>query len=94
MIILQIEHPVASYEGWKKVFDSDPAGRQQNGVTRYKISRKIDDSNFVIVDLEFEQKQQAENFLASLRKFWGRVEGSVINSPQARIIEVVESMEY
>jgi len=94
MIILQIEHPVASYEGWKKVFDSDPAGRQQNGVTRYKILRKVDDPNYVIIDLEFDKLNEAENFLTSLRKFWDRVEGSVMNNPVARITEVVESKEY
>jgi hypothetical protein len=94
MVTLQIEHPVLSFEGWKKAFDSDPAGRQQGGVLRYKILRKVDDPNYIIVDLEFDKLSEAENFLNSLRKLWGRVEGTVINNPQARIIEVIESKEY
>lgn len=94
MPILQIEHPVPSFEGWKKTFDRDPVGRRQSGVIRYKILQKIDDPNYVIIDLEFEKLSEAENFLNSLRKLWGRVEGSVVNNPQARIIEVVESKEY
>ena len=94
MPILQIEHPVPSFEGWKKTFDSDPVGRRQSGVIRYKILQKIGDPNYVIIDLEFEKLSEAENFLNSLRKLWGRVEGSVVNNPQARIIEVVESKEY
>ena len=43
MYILQIEHPVPNYEGWKKAFDSDPVSRKQSGVRHYKISRKTDD---------------------------------------------------
>ena len=94
MLILQIEHPVPSFEGWKKAFETDPVGRQQGGVLRHKILRKIDDPNYVIIDLEFEKLSEAENFLSSLRKLWDRVEGTVMNSPQARIMEVVESREY
>jgi hypothetical protein len=94
MIILQIEHPVASFDGWKKVFESDPVGREKGGVKRYRISRKVDDPNFVIVDLEFDDLSSAKNFLGGLRKMWGNVTGSVINNPQGRIIEVVESYEY
>ena len=94
MPILQIEHPVPSFEGWKKAFETDPIGRQQGGVLRYKISRKVDDPNYVIIDLEFDKLSEAENFLNSLRKLWSRVEGTVMNNPQARIIEVIESREY
>jgi ribosomal protein L35AE/L33A len=94
MHILQIEHPVPNFEGWKKAFEADPIGRQQGSVLRYKISRKVDDPNYVIIDLEFDKLNEAENFLSSLRKVWGRVEGTVMNNPQARIIEVVEGREY
>ena len=94
MPILQIEHPVPNFEGWKKAFETDPIGRQQGGVLRYKILRKVDDPNYVIIDLEFDKLMEAENFLSSLRNLWRRVEGTLMNSPQARILEVVESREY
>ncbi len=42
MIILQIEHPVPDYAGWKNAFDSDPMGRKRSGVIRYKIFRQTD----------------------------------------------------
>ncbi len=48
MIILQIEHPVPNFDGWKKAFDSDPINRKQSGVRRYKISRQADNPNYVI----------------------------------------------
>jgi hypothetical protein len=94
MPVLQIEHPVPNFEGWKKAFDSDPVGRKQGGVRRHKISRRIDNPNFVIIDLEFDKLSDAETFLSSLRNLWRSVEGKVMNNPQARIIEVVESIEY
>jgi len=94
MYTLQIEHPVPNFDGWKKAFESDPVGRQKGGVLRHKIFRKIDDTNYVIIELEFDQLSEAESFLMSLQKLWVKVEGTVISSPKARILEEVESKEY
>jgi hypothetical protein len=94
MFILQIEHPVPSFEGWKQAFDSDPVGRQQAGVRCYRILRPVDDANFAIIELEFDALQQAEGLLAGLLKLWERVEGSIIHNPQYRIVEWVEGKEY
>jgi hypothetical protein len=94
MIILQIEHPVPNFEGWKKAFENDPVGREKGGVTRYRIYKKIDNPNYVVVDLEFAQQVQAETFLELLKKLWGTVEGTVMNRPHARILEIVETKEY
>ena len=90
MHVLQIEHPVPNYEGWKRAFDSDPVNRKQSGVRRYKISRKVDNANYVIVDLEFDNLNEAQACETALRNLWSRVEGSIINTPQSRIMEVVE----
>jgi hypothetical protein len=94
MHILRIEHPVPSYEGWKKAFDSDPIGREKSGVRRHRVSRAIDDPQYVMIDLEFDTRAEAESCLVALRALWGRVEGKIITDPRARIVEVVESKEY
>jgi len=94
MYILRIEHPVPDFDGWKKAFDSDPVGRKKSGVRRYRILRPLDNANYVILDLEFDTASQAEAMLAALRELWGRVEGKVMMSPQARIVEAVEIREY
>ena len=94
MPILQIEHNVPNYDGWKKAFDSDPIDRKKSGVKRYRIYRPIEDSNHVIIDLEFENLNDAQSTLAKLRNLWNRVEGTVMVNPQARIIDMVESFEY
>jgi hypothetical protein len=94
MPILRIEHPVPSYDGWKAAFDSDPVGRERSGVRRYQVLRPMDDPNYVMIDLEFDSKEEAEALLAAMRQVWSRVEGSIMTNPQARIVEVAETREY
>ncbi|MGZ3854571.1 MAG: hypothetical protein ACXVBX_17375 [Flavisolibacter sp.] len=94
MVVLQIEHPVPNYDGWKKAFESDPVGRRQGGVVGYSIFKTTGAPQCVIVDLEFAVQEQAEAFLESLKKLWGTVEGTIMNSPKARILEVMETHIY
>lgn len=94
MYILRIEHSVPNYDGWKKAFDSDPVDRKKSGVRRYQISRSVDDPNYVMIDLEFDTLSQAEALLAAMRVVWGRVQGTVMTNPQARIVEAAEIKEY
>jgi len=94
MIMLRIEHPVMSYEGWKQASDSDPVGRQRSGVRRYQVLRSVDDPNYVMIDLEFDTREQAEALLAAMRQVWGNVQGSIMTNPQARIADVMESKEF
>jgi hypothetical protein len=94
MPILRIEHPVPNFDGWKAAFDSDPVGRERLGVRRYQILRSLDDPNYIMIDLEFDTRGEAEALLAAMREVWSRVEGTVMRNPQARIVETVESKEY
>ena len=90
MYILQVEHPVPNYDGWRNAFENDPIDRKGCGVQQYRISRKPDDKNYVIVDLVFDTLHKAEACHEKLRSLWSRVEGSVMHNPQSRIIEVIE----
>ncbi len=94
MMILQIEHPVPSFEGWKKAFDSDPMKRQLSGVKSYRISTPVDDKSYVLIELTFEDKEKAEAMLKGLQNLWKQVEGKVIGAQKARIIEVIEQKTY
>ncbi len=94
MTTLRIEHPVPDFDAWRKAFDSDPVHREAAGVRRYRILRPVDDRNFVTVDLEFDGSGKAEAFRAALGDLWRRVEGSVMQSPRAQILETVENKEY
>jgi hypothetical protein len=89
--ILRIEHPVPDYDAWKHAFDADPIGRAQAGVQRYRIMRPVDDVGRVLVDLEFDDIGEAEAMLARLRGLWASVDGTIMSSPEARIVDVVEA---
>lgn len=91
MLILQIEHKVPNFDGWKKAFESDPINRKKCGVRSYRIFRPIDDPNYVILDLEFDTLKEAEDTLTALHNLWGKVEGKIMMNPQTRILDVVET---
>ena len=93
MIILEIEHAVKNYEGWKKAFDNDPIDRKKSGVKRYRILQPADDPNRVIIQLEFTTIEEAKATLEALKKMWTKVEGSVIFNPQTRLLKNVASVE-
>jgi len=93
MIVLQIEHMVPHFEGWKKAFESDPIKRKEAGVRRYRIYRPIEDASYVIIDLEFENLKDAQDTLTGLRSLWNKVEGQVMMNPKARILDVVETVD-
>ena len=94
MVVLQIEHPVPDFNGWKKAFDNDPVNRETSGVKRYKIFRQADDANYVIIELEFDDLSSAEAMLSALQKLWNQVEGMIMTGPKTRILELIESKEY
>ncbi len=93
MPTLHIEHPTHGFDTWKRAFDSDPAGRQRSGVRRYRVSRAVDDSNYVMIDLEFDTREQAEGRLRFMEGIWGPPEHDITRNQQARIVEVVESVD-
>ena len=94
MYVLRIEHPVPSYEGWKKAFDSDPVGRKKMGVRRYQILQPIDNPNYVIINLEFDTEKEAEALLTAMKIVWDQVEGTIMTNPKSQFVEVKETIVY
>lgn len=93
MVTLRIQHPVMDFDRWKAAFESDPADRRGSGVTRYSIHRPIDDPNFVIVDLEFGTAEEAGGLLATMQKVWASGSAPIGATPDARIVETVETVD-
>ena len=90
MFTLQIEHGIKDFDLWKTAFDRDPVNRSASGVTAHRISRPVDDPLYVLIELDFEQRGQAEALLANLRaKVWNSA--SAAQAPQGaartRILE-------
>jgi ribose 5-phosphate isomerase len=95
MAVLRIEHPVADFESWRQAFEDDPIGRERMNVRRYTILRSLDDPGYVMVDLELDSQEDAEQLRSALRELWGVVQPmGLIGDQQARIAEVVDVREY
>jgi hypothetical protein len=93
MYVLRIGHRVPDFESWKKLFDSDPLGREKSGVVRYKVMRPTDDKSRAIVDLELASREQAEGLATRLRELWSGMPDQVID-PLIDVVEIVESREF
>ncbi|MET1021855.1 MAG: hypothetical protein ABWX69_06610 [Arthrobacter sp.] len=61
-----------------------------SGVTAHRISRPVDDPNYVVVELDFESRDQAERLLADLQaNVWNSstVAPALLGAPKTRILE-------
>ena len=98
MTIVQIQHPTSSFDAWKVAFDRDPVGRQQSGVRRYRITRGLDDPNYVAIDLEFDDVGRAKAFSQAMQNLWRSAQAMAVlgtgAAPQLRIVEEVEARDY
>src|SRR5688572_16672811 len=91
MPTLHIEHAVPDFDTWKKTFDSYATARERGGVRSYRVLRPVEEPNFAIIDLEFDDGANARAFLAMLQELWKRVDGTIVTRPHGRILDTVEA---
>lgn len=92
MYTLQIEHGIKDYGMWKEAFDRDPVDRSASGVIAHRISRPVDDPHYVVVELDFDRRDQAESLLANLLdRVWKTPAESpaLQGAPKTRIVKLV-----
>ena len=90
MYTLHIEHGITDFALWKRAFDSDPVNRAASGVVGHRISRPVNDSHYIVVELDFNELNQAQQLLANLQaKVWNSPAASpaLHGAPQTRILE-------
>ena len=92
-VVVRLEHAVPNFEKWKQAFDSDPADRKGSGVRRYQVLRLQDDPNYVLIDLEFDGRAEAEAFVRVVQRIWSGPAKSILQNPRARIADRVELKE-
>ncbi len=94
MVTLRIEHPVPDFDAWRRAFDADPLDRRGSGVRRYRILRSLDDPSHVLVDLDFDSREEAEAMRGALRELWSRVQREgVIGEGRTSIAEILETTD-
>jgi hypothetical protein len=94
MITLQIEHPVTDLPTWSAAFDRFAEARRQGGVRAERVGHPVDDERYVVVDLDFPTREQAEHFADFLRTtVWASPASSpaLAGTPRTRIVEPLRS---
>jgi hypothetical protein len=90
MPTLHIEHPITDFGAWDSAFARFAEARRQAGVRAQRIQRPAGDPNYVVIDLEFGTRGEAEAFLRFLTtQVWGVPQNApaLAGSPQAVILE-------
>ncbi|MCU1568275.1 MAG: hypothetical protein JWQ56_3212 [Pseudarthrobacter sp.] len=89
MFTLQIEHGIKDFGMWKAAFDQDPVDRAASGVVAHRINRPVDDPHYVVVELDFNSREQAESLLARLQdRVWNIAAAPALQgAPKTRIVE-------
>jgi hypothetical protein len=93
MYVLNYWHTVPDYAEWKKIFDSDPLGREASGVRQLYIERPVGDEHRVVGHLEFDSLGEAETFAGRLEEVWKGSASSVVSDAGFTITEVLEKQE-
>jgi hypothetical protein len=63
-------------------------------VRRSQVHRSVADPNFVMIDLDFDNLDEAEGFVVRrLRDLWEGPGKHVMQNPQAWIVETIEAAE-
>jgi hypothetical protein len=92
MSTLRIEHPVTDLDVWRAAFGRFADRRRQGGVSAERVQQPVDDDHYVLIDLDFPTRDQAERFLGFLQAtVWASPEASpaLAGTPLTRILENV-----
>jgi hypothetical protein len=92
MPTLHIEHPISDLDTWLSAFTGFADARREAGVQREQIQQPVDDSKYIVVDLEFGTAAQASAFLRFLNEqVWAIPENApaLAGTPRTMILETV-----
>ena len=89
MATLHIEHPITDFDTWNAAFERFADARRGAGVRSQRIQRPVDDSAYVVVDLDFDTVGEAEKFLSFLQEnVWTSSTSApaLAGQPQTRVL--------
>jgi hypothetical protein len=92
MATLHIQHPITDFDTWAGAFDRFADARRGAGVRAQRVHRPVDDSKFVVIDLDFDSAAEAERFRGFLTtQVWANPENSpgLAGTPETMILEPV-----
>ena len=95
MPTVHIEHPISDLETWLSAFKVFADARREAGVRGEHIQQPVDDSSYIVVDLDFETLEQASAFLRFLNEqVWAIPENApaLAGTPKTMILETVANV--
>jgi hypothetical protein len=90
MFTLSIEHAIGDFPTWKRAFDRFAEARNNAGVISHRIRRPVGNPHYLVIELEFDARENADNFCEFLHNVvWANREASpaLAAAPQTRILE-------
>ena len=90
MATLHIQHPITDFDTWEGAFNQFADARASAGVRAHRVQRPVDDSRFVVIDLDFDSIDEAQSFLSFLStRVWANPENSpgLAGTPETMILE-------
>jgi len=84
-----IEHPISDFPTWKAAFDRFAEKRRQSGVLGERIQQPVDDSRYMVLDLDFTSADEAQQFLTFLQtQVWASPSNApaLAGAPQTKIL--------
>jgi hypothetical protein len=90
MTTLHIEHPITDLNVWLTAFDRFAEARANAGVRAQRVLHPVDDPNYIFVDLDFTTTEEAQRFLAFLKKMvWSSTENApaLAGTPQTKLLQ-------
>ena len=93
-MLLLIRLRVADYAKWKPVFDERESSRAEHGAKRHWLHRSADDSNDLVISIEFPSVEAARGYAEdpALREAMSRA--GVAGAPTFVFMEDVENVTY
>jgi hypothetical protein len=92
MVTLHIEHPISDLPTWKAAFERFGERRRQGGVCGERVQHPVEDDRYILVDLDFPTREQAQRFLAFLETtVWASPDTSpaLVGTPRTRLLESI-----
>ncbi|MBW3557706.1 MAG: hypothetical protein KY454_12315 [Actinobacteria bacterium] len=90
MPTLHIEHAITDFGVWSAAFASFDEARRTAGVRDARVHQPVDDPKFVVLDLDFDTRDEAAGFLHFLETvIWQNPANSpaLVGAPRAIILE-------
>ncbi|MDQ3784755.1 MAG: hypothetical protein M3360_07760 [Actinomycetota bacterium] len=81
MPTLHIEHGITNFSESKAAFDRFADLRAQAGFVVYTIRQPVDDSDYVMIDLDFDSTEESQAILEPCGKESGPPERTLLLSP-------------